>query len=39
MAERVGEVGKIKKVRSMRKKRNAIGLNARALDFFFGKKK
>lgn len=31
------QVGKIKKVRSMRKKRNAIGLNARTLDFFWEK--
>lgn len=33
----VGEAGKIKKVRSMKKKRNAIGLNARTLDFFWEK--
>ncbi len=34
----VGEAGKIKKVRSVRKKRNVGRLNARALDFFGEKK-
>lgn len=37
MSERVGEAGKIKKVRSMRKKRNVGRLNARTLDFFWEK--
>ena len=33
----VGEAGKIKKVRPVRKKRNVGRLNARTLDFFWGK--